>query len=383
MTDYYHEDYFTIVEGIMGTDLSKIAPFSVNNLINGKGNFNCSLITDGTPCTPNAGLSKFKFTAGKTHRLRLINAGAEGIQKFSIDNHILTVIANDFVPVVPYDTTIVTLGIGQRTDVLVTANGSVSDVVWMRSTLSTCSLASQPDGLAIIYYNGAVNATAKPNTTAWPDTTDPCANDALTETVPFFPITPTSTPATTIEMDIGILINATGHFLWTVNNSTFRVDYNAPLLDLVHQGNDSYPLDREWNVYDLGTNSSVRLVVVNETPVTHPMHLHGHNMHVLAVGPGTVWDGTVTHPANPQRRDVQLLPGGDFLVIQFDLDNPGVWPFHCHIAWHVSGGLYVNLMEQPAKVAQMDIPAAATTGLCDSWAAYTNKDVVDQIDSGL
>ncbi len=63
--------------------------------------------------SPNAPLSKFRFTKGKTHRLRLINAGAEGIQRFSIDNHVLTVIANDFVPVTPYTTEVVTLGVSR------------------------------------------------------------------------------------------------------------------------------------------------------------------------------------------------------------------------------------------------------------------------------
>ena len=111
LTDYYHESYYEIVEEIMGTDLTKVAPRSVNNLINGKMDFNCSLVTDGTPCTDNAGLSKFQFTTGKKHRLRLINAGAEGIQKFSVDGHTLTVIANDFVPIQPYETEIVTLGV--------------------------------------------------------------------------------------------------------------------------------------------------------------------------------------------------------------------------------------------------------------------------------
>ena len=47
---------------------------------------------------------------------------------------------------------------------------------------------------------------------------------------------------------------------------------------------------------------------------------------------------------NPQRRDVQLLQPDGYLVVQYDGDNPGVWPFHCHIAWHVSQGLYVNLL---------------------------------------
>ena len=49
-------------------------------------------------------------------------------------------------------------------------------------------------------------------------------------------------------------------------------------------------------------------------------------------------------PTNPQRRDVQLLRPEGYLVLQFETDNPGVWPLHCHIAWHVSGGLYVNVM---------------------------------------
>jgi FtsP/CotA-like multicopper oxidase with cupredoxin domain len=55
-------------------------------------------------CTNDAPPSIFKFTAGKKHRIRLINAGAEAIEKFSIDGHTMTVIANDFVPVIPYDT---------------------------------------------------------------------------------------------------------------------------------------------------------------------------------------------------------------------------------------------------------------------------------------
>ena len=78
--------------------MHKAAVFSQNNLINGKGNFDCSTIkNNATKCTPNAGLSKFKFESGKSHRLRLINAGAEGVQRFSIDEHELEVMQYDFV----------------------------------------------------------------------------------------------------------------------------------------------------------------------------------------------------------------------------------------------------------------------------------------------
>ena len=114
LNDYYHEEYFTVLEGVMGTDLADenlVRPPSDNNLINGKMNFACGSGNTSGDCVDNAGLSKFKFESGKKHRLRLINTGIQAIQKFSIDNHTMTVIANDFIPVVPYETTIVTLGV--------------------------------------------------------------------------------------------------------------------------------------------------------------------------------------------------------------------------------------------------------------------------------
>lgn len=78
---------------------------------------------------PNAGLSKFYVQSGKSYRLRLINTGAEGLMKFSIDGAELAVIANDFVPLEPYTTKAVTLGVSQRTDVIFKATGSPTDAV--------------------------------------------------------------------------------------------------------------------------------------------------------------------------------------------------------------------------------------------------------------
>lgn len=138
--------------------------------------FDCSRVSANISCVPNAGLSKFKFQKGKTHRLRLINAGAEALQRFTIDNHTMTVIANDFVPVVPYKTSMVTLGVGQRTDVLVTANGKSTDAVWMRSDISEkCSVPNQPHALAGIYYEHA-NTSATPKSVATPYDDSVCGN---------------------------------------------------------------------------------------------------------------------------------------------------------------------------------------------------------------
>ena len=50
----------------------------------------------------------------KRYLLRVINTSFESTFIFSIDNHILTVIGSDFVPIRPYNTTSVLVGIGQR-----------------------------------------------------------------------------------------------------------------------------------------------------------------------------------------------------------------------------------------------------------------------------
>lgn len=53
------------------------------------------------------------FTSGSSYRLRVINAAIDSQFKFSIDNHTLTVIANDLVPIVAYNTTVLNVAIGR------------------------------------------------------------------------------------------------------------------------------------------------------------------------------------------------------------------------------------------------------------------------------
>ena len=66
------------------------------------------------------------------------------------------------------------------------------------------------------------------------------------------------------------------------------------------------------------------------------MHLHGHEYWLLNEGPGR-WDRhTIINPSNPLRRDTHNLRPNGYMVLQYTADNPGVWPFHCHIAWHLS-----------------------------------------------
>ncbi|KAF2158093.1 multicopper oxidase [Myriangium duriaei CBS 260.36] len=390
LSDWYHQSWESLVAQTMSKANSGVPPpFSNNNLINGKMNYPCSNATK-LPCKPNAGISKFKFTSGKKHRLRLINTSAEAVQKFSIDGHNMTVFANDFVQIQPYTTNVVTLGVGQRTDVIVQAIGKPTDSYWMRANISLpCSLNDgiSPGAVAAIYYEKA-NTSTVPTSKS---TLDPakyayCGNDDLSLTKPYLPLTPAPNPSVTQELNIVFTVNSTGYNVWEVNGQSFRGDYNDPTLLEAKLGNFNFPKER--NVYNFFSNNTIRLVVYNYFQFgPHPMHLHGHNFFVLAEGHG-IWDGHITNAGNPQRRDVQLVQPAlsatqpAYIVLQINADNPGVWPFHCHIAWHVSGGLYVNILERPKDITQMNIPMVMAQ-TCRDWAKWSHTHVVDQIDSGL
>ncbi|ELR04443.1 hypothetical protein GMDG_06756 [Pseudogymnoascus destructans 20631-21] len=381
LQDWYHKDYYTVVEGVMSNDTALQEQFSDNTIINGRMPYDCSLVTDGTPCSQST-YSKFRVTPGKTYKLRLINTAAGGWQHFSIDGHNLTIVANDFVAIHPYSTTIVTLGIGQRSDVLFTPIGNATDAVWMRTNqyADSCARALQPEGKAIILYDKAPEDSI-PVTEATPIVDDgTCRNDPLNMTVPYYPSAPPE-PSVTYNITINQVVNSTGHNLFYMNGSPFQANYNNPILLLANEKNYSYPYDPQWNVINLGSNSSVRINVWNNNTVPHPMHLHGHDMWILNDGLEQ-WDGTVVNPQNPQRRDTQNLAPNGHIVFQYNLDNPGVWLFHCHLAWHLSSGLSVSLLERPKEINQFQIPFIMAQ-TCVEWDIYTAFNTVDQIDSGV
>lgn len=385
LADYYYTEYHSIVQDVMGTDPARVAPASDNNIINGKGSTDCESVS-GT-CTSNAGLPQFQFQTGKKHRMRLINAGAEAIQKFSIDNHDLTVIAIDFTPIVPYKTTVLTLGVGQRMDIIVEATGSPTDSVYLRSSISRCSKYRQPNAFGLVYYPDADQGVL-PSSNAQVDNTDPCAEENIARVVPAWKSS-AGQPQKSSEIDVTVSRNDAGNFLWAMNNNTFKADYNHPSLQALQSGRDVSTLPADASVFDMGSDKSVQLVINNLSPVPHPMHMHGYDMYVLAAGgnapnSGSLlkWDGSVVNGANPMRRDTFLLQPNGYMVVQINAVNPGVWPFHCHIAWHVSGGLYTNILTQKSAVATMKISSSAGN-LCSSWNSFSSSVNVQHADSGL
>jgi len=95
--------------------------------------------------------------------------------------------------------------------------------------------------------------------------------------------------------------------------------------------------DVVWNkdvpALPLAKGERVELLIVNRTPMSHPMHLHGHQFQVIEID-GRRFPGAV--------RDTVLVPPGRRVVVAFDADNPGLWAFHCHLLYHLEAGMFTT-----------------------------------------
>lgn len=105
-------------------------------------------------------------------------------------------------------------------------------------------------------------------------------------------------------------------------------------------------------------------------PLAHPIHLHGHDFALLAQS-NKLYNKTEADKLikrdNPPRRDVALVPAGGYIIIAFKADNPGVWLMHCHIAFHASSGLALQIIENNSSIS---IPPANRKILQDGCAKW-------------
>ena len=138
----------------------------------------------------------------------------------------------------------------------------------MRSNISNiCNLPLQPQALAEIYYEAADTAQ-QATTQAWPYIDNgKCNNDDLSLTTPYYAITPDPEPARIFEVIVDEQVNATGHLEWRLNQQAFRGNYNKPLLLLAQEKNQTY--EPEWNVIQPGDSRTVRLVINNNSTISH------------------------------------------------------------------------------------------------------------------
>lgn len=160
------------------------------------------------------------------------------------------------------------------------------------------------------------------------------------------------------------------------NTSSWRPNMQEPSLHRIIDGLqrkntsfDSMSGDRSAFVNDVAFESSkeliiqspgiqvIDLIITNFDDGSHPLHLHGYKFFLLGQGHG-YFDPEI-HKANitnPLRRDTASVEAYGWLWIRIVADNPGVWPFHCHVVWHTEAGLLMQLATRTDLLGKMSIP---------------------------
>ena len=82
----------------------------------------------------------------------------------------------------------------------------------------------------------------------------------------------------------------------------------------------------------------VRVRLINDTMMPHPIHLHGHFFE-LVTGHGAY---------GPRKHTVNVAPGG---IVTFDVttDAAGDWAFHCHNLFHMNAGMMRVVTVRPLQ----------------------------------
>ncbi|MDX1602462.1 MAG: multicopper oxidase domain-containing protein [Salinimicrobium sediminis] len=115
-----------------------------------------------------------------------------------------------------------------------------------------------------------------------------------------------------------ILFNLTGNmnrYVWSING--------VPL--------------SETDKIKIEQGQKVRITLNNLTMMHHPMHLHGHFFRVI----------NKNGEYSPLKHTVNVAPMQK-TVIEFDANEYGDWFFHCHVLYHLNGGM--------ARVFSYDTP---------------------------
>ena len=321
---------------------------------------------------------------GETNLLRFINAALNTELFISIAGHTMTVVGADAAYNRPFVTSVLMLGPGQTTDVLVTTNAPPGRY-YIAARAYTSAQGVPFDNTtttAILQYKLAGCGGPPPFLPILP-----AYNDTFTATAivaSYKSLTPVKLPGPVDEhlfftVGIGLINCAPGQncqgpngtrFAASMNNfsfvlpstisvlqaqqfsipGVFTTDFPAqPLIQFDYTANnisqDLWQPVQATKVYPLKYGTVVQLVLQGTNIFAgenHPVHLHGYDFYVLATGFGNFNPETDTAKFNlvdPPQRNTVGVPVSGWAVIRFVADNPGAWIMHCHLDVHITWGL--------------------------------------------
>ncbi len=120
---------------------------------------------------------------------------------------------------------------------------------------------------------------------------------------------------------------------------------------------------------DVNEGDLVRLRFINPSQTTHPMHLHGTDMAVVAK------DGEPRSAA--ERLNTLPIQQGETYDVVFRADNPGTWVLHCHDLHHASnngqepGGLVIVVNVRAKGETSSPMPVGTTSPSASQAPGHT------------
>jgi FtsP/CotA-like multicopper oxidase with cupredoxin domain len=85
-------------------------------------------------------------------------------------------------------------------------------------------------------------------------------------------------------------------------------------------------------------NERVRVKLVNDTMMAHPIHLHGHFFELVNGG---------EHNMHQPRKHTLVVQPGSSATFDLTADEPGDWAFHCHLLYHMHAGMMQVVTVRP------------------------------------
>jgi FtsP/CotA-like multicopper oxidase with cupredoxin domain len=216
-----------------------------------------NILINGTAksATGTGAYNKVTIQSGKRYRLRLINTSIDTNLRVNLDGHPFQVIATDFVPVTPYNTTYLQIGIGQRYDVVFTANQTAGNYWFRAAADAQCQSRNALEGRAIFTYQGqtvtdpTTVAPANPPTGCF----DPVTTPKIAKNVPSSTF---AAQAKNLPVAFGPVAVQNNLVLWTVNGTSMVVDPGNPTIKIVASGTNTFP--PSYNVVEVASTSATQ-----------------------------------------------------------------------------------------------------------------------------
>ena len=342
LTDWYHTPVHIYLVRYLypGT----LEPIPDRALINGIGQFNCTL-------HENCSYYRVSMDNGKSKRLRIINTSIYARITLTIDQHQMRLIEADGI-YLDGNTHVraLRLGPGQRYSVIVSGKENSSDNYWIRATMHPFvnnkleyNYSNEETVLAILQYN---HERTIPSIESFSNDDQLIINQSLIDGEIFSDqpnlvllndtryTLPTNETIKTLIFNFQHKGRRPGYFY--LNNHTFIHPINQTFLSFILYNHSE---ELEWpSTFRLESGQIYDLIINNIDYTSHPFHLHGHHLWILAQGYANesyIYHTNISYPTKPVYRDTVTVNPFSYMIVRFQADNPGIWMMHCHNDWHL------------------------------------------------